>query len=262
MVKLEKVTENLQANQKLSSEFKGLFTDLITKFHLAFLDVDLTNLSKKVENVDLNVGNPYLQKRAVSYNTQTNVIELNERELKKPYDQKHLMMIAVMEIIASDKKKDPRFEALYQGLLTVVANNLVGNNGDINPHENEQILFNIVSDITTFDVVRDAFFEGKEASLESKLKQKVNNSSELEKVFEEARYNLYNPSPDVLASVQERLASMIANMDNLDKETFERILSNIIDDQSYTEMASNKKTNIAANLSGVFTSKQEYAKIR
>lgn len=126
--------ESIDGNENLSKALKENFKELITIFHNAFSEVDLSNFNERIKGLKIKKGNKYITKEACEYNPKENVLYLNVKELEK-CDAKHELMFSILTIITAKDNyygfgDDEKLQMLNVGLTEIITNFLVGNDGE------------------------------------------------------------------------------------------------------------------------------------
>lgn len=124
---IEKVQKSLERNEVLTDEVKTNLFELILIFNKHYKDVSLDLLAERLENVNFEVVSKYISKEPIVYNSHTNVIQINEEELEKTNNTKHILMVALLHMISITNRKDRGpIDAFRDGYANIIANNLVG----------------------------------------------------------------------------------------------------------------------------------------
>ena len=108
------------------------------------------------------------------YDFRTNILYLNTKEMEKQYDIRHVLMFELLNIITSNNfsmgfDTDGRLEALNVGYTEVLANYLVGNNGEIQIFPEEATMANIITTVVGFDNMFNAYVNNDSRILLKKL---------------------------------------------------------------------------------------------
>ncbi len=132
---IEKVQKSLERNEVLTDEVKTNLFELILIFNKHYKDVSLDLLAERLEDVNFEVVSKYISKEPIVYNSHTNVIQINEEELEKTNNTKHILMVALLHMISITNRKDRGpIDAFRDGYANIIANNLVGSE-DLNVNE-------------------------------------------------------------------------------------------------------------------------------
>lgn len=167
-VTIEQVFDSLQKNSNIDTSVGENIKELILLFHEKYPDVSLQNLVRILPTLSIVKSNKFMNRRIFKYNIFSNILEFNIEEMEKGFDMKHVMMSALLSLIACDGEKigfnaGNHFEALQAGYIEMLTNLLVGNEGD-NPYlENEVISTNLLCTMIDADILFESFF-GNDAS--------------------------------------------------------------------------------------------------
>lgn len=124
---IEKVQKSLERNEVLTDEVKTNLFELILIFNKHYKDISLDLLAERLEDVNFEVVSKYISKEPIVYNSHTNVIQINEEELEKTNNTKHILMVALLHMISVTNRKDRGpIDAFRDGYANIIANNLVG----------------------------------------------------------------------------------------------------------------------------------------
>ena len=161
---IEDVYKAIDSNSNIDSEVKTNIKELITIFNTAFPNIDLSNFAKRVKDLKIEKSNKFVNKRVVKYNFSTNVLEFNITEIEKGYDMKHILMHGLLNVISSNDVQsgfnyNDKFKALNAGYTEILANNLVGNDGELSYLDEEVISTNLIASIIGDDVLFDSYFK-------------------------------------------------------------------------------------------------------
>ena len=164
MTDLDVIKNTLDENSYLSKEIKDNLFELIVLFNKNFPKVALDNLQERLKSLRIERISSLLSKRVSKYDNKKNVIYFNEKELQKDYDARHILMLELLNIISSNKdfsgfNYESKFEALNLGYTEVLANFLVGNNGEEMIYPHEAVMANLLSIVIGEDVMNRAYFQ-------------------------------------------------------------------------------------------------------
>lgn len=164
MTDLDIIKNTLDNNNYLLDDLKDNIFELIVVFHKQFPEIVLDNLNKKLSNLKIEKISSLLTKRISKYDIRANTIYINEKELSKDYDAKHVLMLELLNVISSSTEYsgfniEGKFEALNLGYAEVLANFLVGNDGEEQIYPQEAIMANMISIVVGNDVLKKAYFE-------------------------------------------------------------------------------------------------------
>ncbi len=160
---MDAIKKALDMNGNLSSGIKDNIYDLVKIMHEKMPDVDLTNLKNRLATIQFKKINKFLSKDVSMYSNVDNILYFNNEKLNEGYDAKHVLMFEILDIASStDYKKgfsqEGRFEALNIGYTEILANFLVGNEGEKALYQQQAIETNLISIIVGSDLMRKAYF--------------------------------------------------------------------------------------------------------
>lgn len=160
---LESIRTTLDNNTNLSSEVKDNIFELVVLFNSKFPKVDLNNLKNNLEKLNIKKISKFLNNDVSMYDRKNNTLYLNTSRIENGYDGKHILMYEVLNMISSNEQHkgfdiDGRFEALNVGYTEILANYLVGNEGDVMLYPDEAIATNLISIMLGSDVLERAYF--------------------------------------------------------------------------------------------------------
>lgn len=164
MTDLDVIKNTLTNNEYLSNEMKDNLFELVVVFNKQFPDIALDKLNEKLISLKIEKINSFLTNKVSKYDFNKNTIYFNEKELMKDYDVRHLLMLELLNLISisteySGFNYEGKFEALNIGYTEVLANYLVGNNGEELIYPNEAVMANLLSIVIGNDVLMKAYFE-------------------------------------------------------------------------------------------------------
>ncbi len=150
-------------NGNLSSGIKGNIYELVSIFHSKFPDVDLTNLKDRLSTLKVRKLSKFISNNVSMYSNVENILYFNAEKLESGYDARHILMYELLNIASSTDTKrgfiqDGRFEALNVGFTEIMANYLVGNEGNKALFQQQAIETNLISIIIGSEVLKKAYF--------------------------------------------------------------------------------------------------------
>lgn len=162
-VTIEQVLNLLAQNQNIEAAVKENMKELIVLFHEKYKDISLAHLARILPALTIVKSNKFMNRRIFKYNILSNVLEFNIEEMEKGFDMKHVMMSAILSLIACDGEKigfnaGNHFEALQAGYIEMLTNMLVGNEGDNSYLEDEVISTNLLCTMIDADILFESFF--------------------------------------------------------------------------------------------------------
>ena len=160
---VEEIQGILNSNANLSPELKRDIYELVVLFHNNFPGVSLDDLKKHLATLKVEKINKFLNNDVSMYDNRTNVLYLNSSKLEQGYDGKHVLMFEILNMISSNETqmgfiRDGKFEGYNIGYTEILANYLVGNDGDKLFYPDEAIATNMLSVMIGSDVLAAAYF--------------------------------------------------------------------------------------------------------
>ncbi len=164
MTDLDTIKNTLSTNPYLSTEIKDNLFELVVLFNKNFKEIALDNLNERLKTLKIERISSFLSKRVSKYDIHKNIIYFNDKELKKDYDARHILMLELINIITSNNdfsgfNYDGKFEALNLGYTEVLANFLVGNDGEEMIYPHEAVMANLLSIVIGDDTMKNAYFQ-------------------------------------------------------------------------------------------------------
>ena len=164
MTDLDTIKNTLDTNTYLSQEMKDNIFELVVLFNKNFNHIALDNLNERLKTLKIERISSFLSKRVSKYDIYKNTIYFNDKELKRNYDVRHILMLELINIISSNKdfsgfNYEGKFEALNIGYTEMLANYLVGNEGEEMIYPHEAVMVNLLSIIIGEDVLEKAYFQ-------------------------------------------------------------------------------------------------------
>ena len=171
---IDNITTSLEKNKNITKEVREGIIELVILFHKNFPNVSLENLNKRLRSIKIEKTSKFEKSHISSYNSKKNILYFNSEELSKEYDAKHIMMFELLNIITSTDTQtgfntDNRFLALNVGFTELLANFLVGNNGEKLVYPDEAIMTNLITSIIGFENMLYAYFNNDSKYLLNKL---------------------------------------------------------------------------------------------
>ncbi len=164
MTDLDTIKNTLDTNTYLSQEMKDNIFELVVLFNKNFNQIALDNLNERLKTLKIEKISSFLSKRVSKYDIHKNTIYFNDKELKKDYDVRHILMLELINIISSNNEfsgfnYEDKFEALNIGYTEMLANYLVGNDGEEMIYPHEAVMANLLSIVIGEDVLEKAYFQ-------------------------------------------------------------------------------------------------------
>lgn len=163
MITVEQVLESLRSNMTLDDAIKENMSELIILFNSRYPNVSLVNLYRVLPTLKIEKSNKFMNQRIFKYNIGSNVLEFNIDRMQEDYDMKHILMVALLNMIGNNGVQigfnaNNKFEALQAGYLEILANHLVGNEAENSYLEDEMISTNLVCTMIDPDILFQAYF--------------------------------------------------------------------------------------------------------
>lgn len=160
---VDEIRTILDNNANLSPELRDDIFELVVLFNNNFPNVSLEDLKKHLATLKVEKLNKFLNNDVSMYDNRLNVLYLNASKLEQGYDGRHVLMFELLNMISSNEHqmgfdRDGKFEALNVGYTEILANYLVGNDGDQLFYPDEAIATNMVSTMIGADVMSVAYF--------------------------------------------------------------------------------------------------------
>jgi len=171
---LEDIRTSLENNKNITKEVSDGIFELVVIFHNNFPNVKLDNLSKRLKTLKIEKTSKFEKSHISNYSFKKNIIYFNSDEISKEYDAKHIMMFEILNIITATDNQigfntDNRFVALNAGFTEIIANYLVGNNGEKAVYPDEATMANLITTMVGFENMLYAYFNNDSKSLLNNL---------------------------------------------------------------------------------------------
>lgn len=176
---LEQIKVSLTNNPNLNNDIKDKLFNLVMIFHKKLPDVNLSKLSEKLKTVKIVKMSKFERKGTYYYDVFKNEI-LFSNNLEGNYDIDHLLMKSILQMSTSTNSftgfsSDERLRALNLAYTEILANYIVGNEGDSDLEE-EMLVTNLLSHIVGKDTMFNSYF--------------TNNGEQLIKAMQDAEVGL------------------------------------------------------------------------
>lgn len=163
MANLDSIKVILDNNGNINREVKDNLFELIVIFNNKFPEVSLDNLEKHLKTLKIKKTNKFLNQDISMYDYKNNILYFNKDRMNEEYDYKHVLMFELINIISSNSYQtgfntDGKFEALNTGYTEILANYLVGNDGEKLIYPNEAIYANMIGIIAGEDKLFESYF--------------------------------------------------------------------------------------------------------
>lgn len=163
MTNLDKIAASLESNNNISNEIKKNLFELVIIFNNKFPNVDLTNLEEHLKSLKIKKSSKFFNNDISMYDCRNNILYFNKNLMSDDYDFRHILMFELINIISSNNYQtgfnvDGKFEALNIGYTEILANYLVGNNGEKQLYPNEAIMANMIGIVAGNDNLFESYF--------------------------------------------------------------------------------------------------------
>lgn len=158
---LEEIRISLKSNPNLTDEIRNKLFELIIVFNKKMPDINLSKLNEKLKTVKLGKLSKFERKGTYYYDVFKNEI-LFSKDLESNYDIDHLLTKAILQMSTSTEtftgfNSDDRLRALNLAYTEILANYIVGNEGDSDLEE-EMLVTNLLSHIVGKDTMFNSYF--------------------------------------------------------------------------------------------------------
>lgn len=240
METMQKVVDALNANKKINYETKVELLATIADFHVRFAGVSLENLSDRLRNLGVSSSN-LLYSSSICYVPTSNELVINRGLLsREETDKQHDMMKAVLSMITA-KGNDYGFNsnellnAINAGFREVLSTNLVGHDGE-GFFSDEEYLVNLIFTKEDFDLLFDAFINGKPDEVIKRLLEKCNDMDKIKAFLEQANNNMMT-RPRTKTSMLVGLTKQAISMFDINKDyIFNSLTAAQFSDNKYVDV--------------------------
>lgn len=158
---LEEIRISLKSNPNLTDEIRNKLFELVIVFNKKMPDINLSRLNEKLKTVKLGKLSKFERKGTYYYDLFKNEI-LFSKDLEGNYDIDHLLTKAILQMSTSTEtftgfNSDDRLRALNLAYTEILANYIVGNEGDSDLEE-EMLVTNLLSHIVGKDTMFNSYF--------------------------------------------------------------------------------------------------------
>lgn len=158
---LEEIRISLKSNPNLTDDLREKLFGLIVIFNKKIPNINLSKLNEKLKTVKLGKLSKFERKGTYYYDVFKNEI-LFSKDLEGNYDIDHLLMKAILEMSTSAGTftgfhSDDRLRALNLAYTEILANYIIGNEGDSDLEE-EMLVTNLLSHIVGKDTMFNSYF--------------------------------------------------------------------------------------------------------
>ncbi len=161
MISLEEIRLSLKNNPNLTDEIRNKLFELIIIFNKKLPEINLSKLNEKLKSVRIGKIGKFEKKGTYYYDVYKNEI-LFSKDIEGNYDIDHLLTKAILEMSTSTStftgfNSDERLRALNLAYTEILANYIVGNEGDSDLEE-EVLIANLLSHIVGQDTMFNSYF--------------------------------------------------------------------------------------------------------
>ena len=161
MISLQEIRISLDSNPNLTDEIRQKLFELVLIFQKKMPNIILSRLNERLKTVKLGKISKFEKKGTYYYDVLKNEI-LFSKNLENDYDIDHLLMKAILQMSSSTKtftgfNSDDRLRALNLAYTEILANYIVGNEGDSDLEE-EMLVANLLSHIVGKDTMFNSYF--------------------------------------------------------------------------------------------------------
>ena len=158
---LEEIRLSLKSNPNLTEEIRNKIFELVVVFNKKLPEINLSRLSDKLKTVKLGKISKFERKGTYYYDVFKNEI-LFSRDLEGNYDIDHILTKAILQMSTSTGtftgfNSDDRLRALNLAYTEILANYIIGNEGDSDLEE-EVLVTNLLSHIVGKDTMFNSYF--------------------------------------------------------------------------------------------------------
>lgn len=158
---LEQIKVSLKNNPNLNDDIRDKFLELIKVFIKKIPNIDLSRLNEKLKTVRIGKIGKFERKGTYYYDVLKNEV-LFSKNIENNYDINHLFIKAILEMTTSTNtftgfNSDERLKALNLAYTEILANYIVGNEGDSDLEE-EMLITNLLSHIVGKDTMFNSYF--------------------------------------------------------------------------------------------------------
>lgn len=161
MSSLEEIRLSLTSNLNLTDELRDKLFNLVVSFNKKMPEVNLSKLNDRLKTVKIGKISKFERKGTYYYDVFKNEI-LFSNNLEGNYDINHLLIKAILEMSTSTDtytgfNSDERLRALNLAYTEILANYIIGNEGDSDLEE-EMLVANLLSHIVGKDTMYNSYF--------------------------------------------------------------------------------------------------------
>lgn len=158
---LEEIKLSLKSNPNLADDIRNKLFELVVIFNKKIPDINLSRLNERLKTVKLGFLSRFERKGTYYYDVLKNEILLS-KDIEGNYDIDHLLIKAILQMSTSTAtftgfNSDDRLRALNLAYTEILANYIIGNEGDSDLEE-EMLVTNLLSHIVGKDTMFNSYF--------------------------------------------------------------------------------------------------------
>lgn len=158
---LEEIRMSLKSNPNLTDGVRDKLFELIINFNKKMPDINLSRLNENLKTVKFGKISKLERKGTYYYDVFKNEI-LISKDAEGNYDIDHILTKAILQMSTSTKtftgfSSDDRLRALNLAYTEILANYIIGNEGDSDLEE-EVLVTNLLSHIVGKDTMYNSYF--------------------------------------------------------------------------------------------------------
>lgn len=161
MDSLEEIKASLKNNPNLNDEIRNKLFELTIVFHKKLPNISLSKLNQKFKTVNIGRTSKFERRGTYFYDIFKNEV-LFSSNIRGNYDIDNLFMKSILQMATSTNSftgfnSDERLRALNLAYTEILANYIVGNEGDSDLEE-EMLVANLLSHIVGKDTMFNSYF--------------------------------------------------------------------------------------------------------
>lgn len=160
---LDDIKVALGQNNNITQEIKDTIFELVVIFNHSFPTVRLDGLKARLSTLKIERSSRFISDDVSRYDFKNNILYLNIYQMKKKYDMRHIFMFEILNMITCNGEcvgfaTVDTFKALNRGYTEIMANYLVGNDGEELVFPKEATMANMISIIVGDDNMKKSYF--------------------------------------------------------------------------------------------------------
>ena len=158
---LEEIRISLKSNPNLTEDIKEKLFQLVVIFNKKMPNINLSRLNEKLKTVEFGRLGKFERRGTYYYDVFKNQILLS-KDIQGNYDIDHILVKSILQMSTSTDtftgfNSDDRLRALNLAFTEILANYIVGNEGDSDLEE-EMLVTNLLSHIVGKDTLYNSYF--------------------------------------------------------------------------------------------------------